>query len=91
MHFYQLASMVESGGTDLDKFLQIIRNTSIDLMEILDKAIEDSNLITFDDVVYDPEHESLFMPIEVNPETLSMIEDYLKNSNNTKNTTLILC
>ena len=86
MHFYQLASMVESGGMDLEKCLQTIRDTSQDLMEILDKAMDDSNRIISDDVVCDLEYKSLFEPLEVNTETLIKIRGYLETPVNNRKT-----
>ena len=78
IHLFQLASMVETGGMELEKCLQMIQDTSQDLVEILDIALEDNNVIIPKDVATDYDYESLFEPIEVNPETLSMLEDYLE-------------
>ena len=77
-HLFQLASMVENGGMELEKCLQMVRDTSQDLIEILDIALEDNNTIIPKDVATDYDYESFFEPIDVNPETLSMIEDYLE-------------
>lgn len=79
---YQLASIIESGQMDLEKGIPRIKDFIRDLVETLDKmyAIENNTEALNNDVAYDFEYESLFEPIEVNPETLSSIEDYLRTN-----------
>ena len=76
IQFYQIASLIESGGLGLKDGVEKMKEVSKNMMDTVEKAIEDQSKINWK--AHDPVFNSLYEPIEVDAETLSKIKYYLK-------------
>ena len=75
IQFYQTVLLIESGGISLEESIEKMKGISRFMMDSIDAALED---YSDSKARYDEVYNSFFKPIEVNPETLSKIKDYLE-------------
>ena len=75
IQLFQITSLIESGGLEVKESVDMMRDISKFMMESIETAIEAQYK---SENVYDPAYDLLYEPIEVSPETLSTLEDYLE-------------